>query len=418
LSRLKITIKGKINPIYIPHVDSQSKVNIYYGGAGAGKSVFKAQDLVMNMMKGGRNYLVVMAAYNTLADATYNEILKAIDSFGFTEYFTYKASPLKITCYNGYQILFKGLDKSEKLKGVTPRKGVLTDIWVEEADNVCKKDFLTLNTRLRGQSGGKVKRMHLTFNPTLATHWIRKTFFKNVDETFHKTDELLILKATHLDNKFLEPEDHERYEAYKETDNYFYQVYTLGNWGVLSGLIFNQKNWVQADLSDIRDNFAVCYYGMDFGYEHPKAFLQVAVAGKTIYVLREVGGSHITNMEFVPKILPIIGGQRLSCDSAGANDVAEFKQLGVKGARGVKKPPGSVRYGIQWLKNYKIVIDKTCLGLIANMKAYSWLLDKTGGSTGEPKKVDDDYIDALRYALYNFMKANSGAIQGVNLKLY
>ena len=48
------------------------------------------------------------------------------------------------------------------------------------------------------------------------------------------------------DNEFLTAEDHERLE--NEKDEYYYNVYTLGNWGVLGDVIF--KNWKLADLSE------------------------------------------------------------------------------------------------------------------------------------------------------------------------
>ncbi|MCK5019018.1 MAG: PBSX family phage terminase large subunit, partial [Candidatus Peribacteraceae bacterium] len=210
--------------------------------------MFKAQDTIMDIMKGGRNYLVVRQVYSTLEESFYNELLKVIDSFCLGEFFTCKKSHLKITCSNGYQILFRGLDKVDKVKSITPIKGTITDVLIEEATEISKKDYLTLTTRLRGKAKGIKKRIHLLFNPVLASHWIRKMFFKGVNEELHNTKKLLIVKSTHVNNDFLEKEDHERYEEYKDIDDYMYQVYTLGKWGVLKGLIFNTKNWRISDL--------------------------------------------------------------------------------------------------------------------------------------------------------------------------
>jgi len=400
----------------MPFIDSQSYINIYYGGAGSGKSVFNAQKTVLDMMTGGRNYLVVREVYGTLEESFYNELIQAISQLGLNDFFKCKTSPLKITCYNGYQILFRGLDDIEKAMSIRPRQGVLTDILIEEATDISKKNFNKLTTRLRGKTEGKKKRFHLIFNPVIESHWIRKMFFDGTDEKFYQDKDLLILKTTHLDNSHLDPEDHKRYENYKQSDPYMYQVYTLGNWGVLKGLIFSQADWEIADLSEVQHHFPTNYHGQDFGWEDPKAYVRLAIDEntKTIYMLQEVGGSHITNMDFVPKIINIVGSDRLSCDSADANSIEEFKDLGIKNSRGVAKPKGSIVFGIQWLKNYHLIVDILCINTILELKGYSWLLDKAGESTGTPLDKNNHYIDAIRYALYNYMKSN-GTIQGIQL---
>ena len=45
-------------------------------------------------------------------------------------------------------------------------------------------------------------------------------------------------RTTYKDNRFLPEEDRLTLEAFRETDPYYYQVYCLGQWGVLSQTIF------------------------------------------------------------------------------------------------------------------------------------------------------------------------------------
>lgn len=61
---------------------------------------------------------------------------------------------MEITCANGYQMLFKGLDDEEKIKSVTPKKGVITDIWQEEATENTYEAKKQLEKRLRGNVKG------------------------------------------------------------------------------------------------------------------------------------------------------------------------------------------------------------------------------------------------------------------------
>lgn len=394
--------KKKFNKRYLPYLNCQSKTQIFFGGAGSGKSVFNAQKILLDILKGDRNYLVIRKVYRTIEESVFNELEKASYQLGINRFFNFKSSPLKITCSNGHQILFRGMDDPEKVKSVTPKKGVITDIYIEEATEITEDDYNILLTRLRGKCD-VIKRTHLSFNPVLENHWLRKRFFTETDEKFHHTEELLILKTTHKDNEFLDDQDHEMYEGYKDIDIYLYEVYTLGNWGVLKGLIFKSSDWEIADLSKVKDLFNTYYNGQDFGFEDPKAYVRVAVREKNIYILHEVVERQVTNIEYVPKILPILNNELLTSDTQ-KNDKEEFKQLGVNNIRMAKKGSGSVVFGIQWLKNYKIIIDKRCKETIFEFKSYKWKTDKDGKSTGEPLDKNNHCIDALRYALEDYMR--------------
>ena len=67
------------------------------------------------------------------------------------ELFTTRKQEMTITCENGFQIMFTGLDDAEKLKSIRPKKGVITDIWIEEATEVSQQSMKLLNKRLRGR---------------------------------------------------------------------------------------------------------------------------------------------------------------------------------------------------------------------------------------------------------------------------
>ena len=58
------------------------------------------------------------------------------------------------------------------------------------------------------------------------------------EQKIYRDDDLLILKTTYKDNHFLTTGDINDLES--EDDPYFYNVYTLGNWGVLGNVIFKK----------------------------------------------------------------------------------------------------------------------------------------------------------------------------------
>ncbi len=397
--RLRLKVSSKIfNPVYIPCLEDQTPTQIFYGGSSSGKSVFLAQRAVLDLMAGGRNYLVVRNVAKTLKGSVYNEIAKAITAMGLDSYFTVLKSEMTITCHNGYQIMFCGLDDAQKIKSITPAKGVITDIWVEEATEIEYSDYKELTKRLRGLA--KVaKRFILSFNPILQDHWIYTEFFSDVwedNKTCYHDELLLILKTTYKDNRFLTVQDIRALED--ETDKYYYEVYTLGNWGVLGAVIF--KNWRVEDLSwlrDIADNYR---NGLDFGFaEDPSALPHTHYdrKKKTIYVLDELYMTELTNDVLATEVKKIIGNQLVVCDSAEPKSIKELRQYGVN-AIGAKKGKDSVNHGIQWLQQQTIVVDVKCQNMKNELMKYKWKEDKNGNVLPIPVDKDNHLIDALRYA--------------------
>lgn len=226
---INLNISAKVfNPVYRPFLGYVAPLEIYYGGSSSGKSYFLAQRCIIDMVKGGHNYLIIRKVALTVRKSVFNEITKAISFFKMDKYFNINKSDLVITCSNGYQIIFSGLDDKEKIKSVTPAKGVITDIWLEEGTELDYEDIQQLDKRLRGVS--KVnKRIIVSFNPIYQTHWIYTTYFQgrwSDDSTQYKDEHTSILKTTYRDNKFLTDDDIVRLENTK--DKYYRDVYLDG----------------------------------------------------------------------------------------------------------------------------------------------------------------------------------------------
>ena len=219
-----------MNDVYLPQLKNMARVQILYGGSSSGKSKFKAQQAVIDTMDdartGGRNWLVCRQVGRTIRGSVAQEINRIITEWGLQQFFSVNKTDGTITCVNGYQIIFSGLDDVEKLKSITPAKGAITDVWVEEATETAQDSIKQLLKRQRGGNPKTPKRLHMTFNPILQQHWIYQTYFNGLGwaetQTKYKTPELSILKTTYQDNKFLTSDDRKGLE--QETDSYYYQV--------------------------------------------------------------------------------------------------------------------------------------------------------------------------------------------------
>ena len=389
-----------INDIYYPHLDNFSRTQIFYGGSSSGKSWFLAQRCVYDILQGGRNYLVCRQTARTIRGSVFQQIERVIREAGVLEYFTLNKSDAVITCKNGYQILFAGLDDVEKIKSMIPRNGVITDIWIEEATETERGDVKDLYKRQRGGDEGTAKRMILSFNPILQSHWIYTEHFEGVawadDQKEYKDDDLSILKTTYKDNKFLTPADLKDLE--NEKDKYRYNVYTLGNWGILGFVIFT--NWKVEDLSGMHDQFTVPRNGGDFGYSSDPAALWIAHYDhkhKRIYVYDELYEKGLTNDLLAEEIIKKIGAQYVVMDSAEPKSIAELVKYGVN-ATPAAKGKDSVLHGIQWLQQQEIIIDKHCVNTKMEISTAHWLEDAGGNATLKPNETNNHLIDAGRYA--------------------
>jgi phage terminase large subunit len=405
----KVEIHTEIfNDAYIPFLTDMTPMQILFGGSSSGKSVFAVgQRPIYDVMNGGRNYLVCRQVARTIRNSVFNEIIKVINSWGVGNLFNINKTDMVITCSNGYQILFVGLDDVEKLKSITPAKGVITDVVVEEATETELGSLKQLEKRLRGGSESYPKRLTLLFNPILQSHYIYSEYFATIawadQQKEYHSDEISILKTTYLDNKrFLTSQDVKRLE--NEKDTYYYDVYTLGNWGILGDVIF--KNWKVLDLSEMMNQFTNHRAGLDFGFSSDPAAMPVMHYDKKksdLYIYDEIYERGLTNQDLALEIIKHIGNKPVTCDSAEPKSIQELKEKGVKALAAIKGKD-SVNFGIQWLQGLNsIIIDSKCVNSKNEFSTYHWKKDKDGNTLRIPVDKNNHIIDGARYAMEDDM---------------
>ncbi|QIK58282.1 PBSX family phage terminase large subunit [Erysipelothrix sp. HDW6A] len=402
---IELNISSKcFNPIYLEHMmNNQNRKQHYFGGSSSGKSFSLAQRTVLDVLE-GRNYLICRNVATTIKRSVFNEIVKAMNNFKVRKYFDVNKSDFVITCtLNQSQILFTGLDDTEKVKSITPIKGVLTDIWVEEATECNLKSIKQLEKRLRGRSKFK-KRMTFSYNPVLKTSWLYTEYFNGLwqdDKQYVEGNDVSILKTTYKDNLFLSQDDVDGME--NETDPYHYEVYTLGNWGVLGAVIF--KNWKVKEFD--KEAFEKYRHGNDWGFsDDPFAYVRVSVdelkKKKKLYICDDLQATNLSNEEAAELIRPIVASSLITSDSAEPKSIEKFKELRIN-AKAAKKGPGSLEFGIKFLQSLEIIVHPSCQNIINELSVYRFKEDKSGNVLPIPVDKDNHGIDALRYALESDM---------------
>ena len=240
-----IRISKKVfNDVYLPFLNNTDRYLVFYGGGSSGKSYFIGQRYIYKLIHPTRcNLLVVRNTGDTNRTSTFPLLKQVISNWNLSEHFKINESDMRIVCkLTGNEVVFKGLDDIEKVKSITYSNGELTDIWCEEATEMQEADINQLKVRLRG--GKSNKQMVLSFNPVNIQHWIKRHFIDSNLAT--------VCFSTYKDNKFLTDDDKKALEALKDVDEYTYDVYCLGKWGILGKTVFDARA-IQNRLDAIED---------------------------------------------------------------------------------------------------------------------------------------------------------------------
>ena len=404
-----MNINLQANPGFREVNRSKKRYIVMKGSAGSGKSVDSAQEYILRLMRDpGRNLVCIRKSDITNRDSTFAELTGAIyRMFGdkAEQYWKINQSPLKLTCrHNGNQIIFRGMNddkQREKLKSITFQKGKLTDVWCEEATELTQADVEIIDDRLRGElPEGQFYQIRMTFNPVNKNHWIKRVFFDIPDPN------VLTHHSTYLQNRFIDDAYRARMERRKIVDPDGYQIYGLGEWGEIGGLIF--QNWEVKDISLNLNDYDDVSIGQDFGFNHANAILLLGIKDDDIYILDEVYLHEKDTSEIIQEaIAHAIPTKRIMwCDSAEPDRIKEWTKAGFR-ARPVDKggSKGSVNAQIDWLKQRKIYVAPHCTNTIKEMQQWKWKKDeRTGEYLDQPVPIMDDAMAALRYGVEGWRK--------------
>ncbi len=253
---VNIKISKKVfNDVYLPYLDNTDRYLVFYGGGSSGKSYFIAQRYIYKLIHPVRcNLLVVRQTGDTNRRSTFPLLKQVISHWNLSEHFKINESDMRIKCkLTGNEVAFAGLDDVEKIKSITFENGELTDIWVEEATETQEADINQLKVRLRG--GKSKKQIVLSFNPINIQHWIKGHFVDSGLAT--------VCFSTYKDNKFLTEDDRKALEDLKAIDEYTYEVYCLGKWGILGKTVFDARA-IQKRLDEITKPLKTGYFVYDY----------------------------------------------------------------------------------------------------------------------------------------------------------
>ncbi len=303
------------------------------------------------------------------------------------------------------EVLFEGMDDRERIKSI---QGI-TSIWVEEATELVRDDYLQLDLRLRDPSPD-YRQIMFSFNPDESRGgWLKEEFFyddipkagpgKKVGSYIHH--------STYLDNPNEEIIQEYQLTLSNLNDATYDKIYRLGLWATYRGLIY--PDWDAVPLPQ-GIGFDDILYGLDFGFSvNPAAFVKIYRKADEYWCQQLIYEKRLTGQDLADKIKALgkdiidLDSAIIYADSENPMAIEEMCRTGLV-VKPCIKGQGSVKAGIDLLKSKKIHLLQDSPDLIEERKIYKYKEDKDGNPLPEPVKLRDHGMDAIRYAIYTDAK--------------
>ena len=379
--------------------DYSHRWEIYKGSAGSGKSHFITQKIIIKALREKRRVMICRRYGTTMRNSVFKLFKDVIESFKITHLTRIKESDMSITLPNGSEIIFVGLDNEEKLLSIAG----ITDIFIEEVYEVPKEIVDQLNLRMRGKAPNQ--QIYMAFNPISAKHWLY-----DFCEGSTRPESSIYSQSTFRDNPFLPDEYVKALEDMYRTNPNKARVFCDGNWGAdVEGLVYKNHILSDFDINELIKQGLEVRVGVDWGFVDPTTVVVSLFdkPKKEIYIIGEFYKRGATLEEIKDGIIQLgISKQKMYCDGAEPDKVDYLRRNGFN-AVSAKKGAGSVKAGISFLQDMKIICHESCVNVAAELENYVYLKDKKTGQYIEDS-YDHDFshtMDALRYSYSDLYSA-------------
>lgn len=434
---------------YIQNWDCETYIAV--GGYGSSKSYSTALKIALKCLQEKRKVLVIREVKDTINESCYDlfaEILEQLDLLIDEDDLKdrrkkskirviKKKSPMEYKFPNGSRIIFRGMDKPEKIKSIN---GV-SIVWIEEATEVKYDGFKELQGRIR--TPGVSLHFFLSFNPIGKENWTYRHFFKHLDDDGKETvvldEEELYKKKTIIkngvyyhhstpdDNPFIPKEYIKRLDDIAAYDYPLYRVARWGRFGANGTRVLPQFE-IAKDAKEFKNTVKAIpqqfhYYGFDFGFEESyNAVISMAVddKNKILYIYDEIYKNHITDdkMAEEPKMKKLKTKQEkykekkekinpIVADNEDPKAIQYYKQQGFSIRACRNKFAGSRLSNTRKIKRFKkIICSPICKNTIRELKDLTYKKDAKGNVIYDEFNIDPHTFSAIWYALDTYTVAD------------
>lgn len=375
---------------------------ILKGGRGSIKSNFISALAEETIYNDPQAHIVFTRRYKTdLRGSVYNQFMKTVIRHNRLDDWEFTTSPLCAKYKKtGQMVIFVGADKPISLKSYNLSFGYVKLLIHEECDEMAGVEQMDNieDTFLRSNTPALDVKV---FNPPKSANNFMNEYTaskENEEQTFICHSYYYNVPVEWLGKRFFE-----RAEWFKQHKPKYYANNYLGEVTGTGGAIF--ENLELRTVTDEEINaMPYFYHGLDFGYEHPQAFIKCYYDSDTdiLYPIEEVYSKRCKNSTFARKIKDYKHVEIIA-DSARPDNIAEMQDWGFDITGAVKRWGCNKGrdYCWEWLRQCnKIVVDRARTPHLADeLTKLEFELLKDGTFSSEYPKLNEDCVCALIYSL-------------------
>lgn len=346
------------------------------GGARSTKTYSLLQlFIVLCFEKTGKEYDIIRKALPSLRHSAYKDFIDILKSNNLYSEKNHNKTDLSYS-FRGNLFSFFSIDDAQKVRG-RKRDYVL----LNEANELTIEDFRQISLRTN-------EKLFMDYNPSDEDSWIYDIESRN---------DAIRIDSTYLDNPFLPQGIVGEIERLKEDDPDYWLVYGLGEIGRRRELIY--RNWDTCD--SFPDNCDEIIYGMDFGFNDPKVLGKIGRRGNELFIDELVYQRELLRADLIKMLPNLIHSKtaEIYADSEDPETITDIYNNGWN-VKPADKEKGSVLYGIECVKMFKIWITGRSTNIIRDWKNYKWKVDKNGKVLDEPAHAFSHSPDMVRYPVY------------------
>ncbi|EDS79183.1 PBSX family phage terminase large subunit [Clostridium perfringens] len=336
-------------------------------------------------------YILAGADLGAIQRNVLNELTNKYDiEFKFDKHNRFILFGVQVCCFGHSKINDLG-----RIRGMTA-----FGAYINEGTMANEEVFNEIKARCSGEGA----RILIDTNPDQPEHWLKVNFIDKADGK--------VIQAYHYeldDNTFLSERYRENIKA-STPSGMFTDRDIKGLWVSAEGIVYKdfRKDVHYIQSSKLKGiNFVKYFAGVDWGYEH---FGSVVVIGQddkdNLYLLKEYSRQYEEIDYWVnvgKEIKSKYGNITFFCDSARPEHVARYKKEGLRAKNADKAVLSGIESVAKRFKTKTLFVVEDQVDLFKKeIFMYAW-----NKKTGEPIKLWDDVLDALRYAIYTESKGNT-----------
>ena len=359
------------------------KLVVLQGGSRSGKTFNTLIWWVQKLLREkGKTLSIVRKTLPSLKNSILKDLMEVLEMFELYNPQKWHKQDGYYELPNGSIINWTSLDEPQKIRG--SKRDYL---YCNEANELDIEDWRQLIMRTEGM-------VTLDLNPSEINCWVYE--LENRDDCYY-------FKTTWRDNPFLSKSLIEEIERLKTTDENYYRIYSLGERGIPTTLVFN--TWQTVD--DIPKDAQLLGRGMDFGFNSATALVEVYKKDNSLYLKELLYVRNLTMGDIIYKMneFSIEKTDAIWCDSALPQNIEELRRVRYN-AKGVEKQ--SILSGIDKIKRHQIFILKSSTNILNEFGSYKWKVDKDGKLLDKPEDENNHTIDAIRYVLDSTLNKRQG----------